>query len=177
MGRPHTLWSTLARRVFIRVPMPAARTMAARGEGRPLRRGFDVGMRWRLGRGLRGINYRAPGAREGAGSPDPIRATYPDMGPPPLVLHLVASYLAVSTGAAVATANPLASEAAAAVLRAGGNAADAAVAAAFALSVVEPESSGIGGGGMALVYVAREDRVYALDFREVAPGAATPEMF
>ena len=59
----------------------------------------------------------------------------------------------------------------------GGNAADAAVAAAFALSVAEPQSSGIGGGGLALVYVAREDRVYAVDFRETAPAAATKDMF
>jgi gamma-glutamyltranspeptidase/glutathione hydrolase len=84
---------------------------------------------------------------------------------------------AASPRGAVATAHPLASEAAAAVLRAGGNAADAAVAAAFALSVVEPESSGIGGGGFAVVYVARERRVHVLDFREAAPAAARADMF
>ncbi len=94
-----------------------------------------------------------------------------------LVLSLAQAYLAVSPRAAVATAHPLASEAAAAVLRAGGNAADAAVAAAFALSVVEPESSGIGGGGLALVYVAREGKVHAIDFRETAPAAARADMF
>ncbi|BDG04066.1 gamma-glutamyltransferase [Anaeromyxobacter oryzae] len=94
-----------------------------------------------------------------------------------LLLALLLSATATSQKGAVATAHPLASEVAAQVLRDGGNAVDAAVAAAFTLSVVEPESSGIGGGGFALVYVAREDRVYALDFREVAPGRATPEMF
>jgi gamma-glutamyltranspeptidase/glutathione hydrolase len=95
----------------------------------------------------------------------------------PLLLALVLSATAVSSRGAVATAHPLASEIAADVLRGGGNAADAAVAAALALTVVEPQSSGIGGGGFALVYDARERKVHALDFREVAPGAATPDMF
>ncbi|HYG70367.1 MAG TPA: gamma-glutamyltransferase, partial [Anaeromyxobacteraceae bacterium] len=94
-----------------------------------------------------------------------------------VLLALVLSATAVSPDGAVATAHPLASAAAAEVLRAGGNAADAAVAAAFALSVVEPQSSGIGGGGFALVWLAKEQRVVALDFREVAPAAATPAMF
>ncbi|HSD18596.1 MAG TPA: gamma-glutamyltransferase [Anaeromyxobacter sp.] len=95
----------------------------------------------------------------------------------PILLALVLSATAVSGRGAVATAHPLASEIAAEVLRGGGSAADAAVAAAFALSVVEPQSSGVGGGGFALVYSARDGKVYALDFREVAPAAASPDMF
>src|SRR5690242_21508679 len=94
-----------------------------------------------------------------------------------LLLALVLSATATSQGGAVATAHPLASEAAAQVLRDGGNAVDAAVAAAFALAVVEPQSSGIGGGGFAVVWLAREQRAAVLDFREVAPAAATAEMF
>lgn len=94
-----------------------------------------------------------------------------------LLLALLLSGVAASPRGAVATAHPLASEAGASVLRAGGNAADAAVAAAFALSVVEGANSGVGGGGFALVYVAREQRVHVLDFREVAPAAASRDMF
>jgi len=96
---------------------------------------------------------------------------------PGLLLSLALSFAAVSPRGAIATAHPLASQAGAAVLESGGNAADAAVAAAFALSVVENQSSGIGGGGFALVWVARERRVHVLDFREVAPAGATSDMF
>ncbi|HET8722787.1 MAG TPA: gamma-glutamyltransferase [Anaeromyxobacteraceae bacterium] len=99
------------------------------------------------------------------------------MAPASALLALALAHVAASARGAVAAAHPAASEAGAAVLRAGGNAADAAVAAALALSVVEPQSSGIGGGGLALVYVARERRVYAIDFRETAPAAARPDMF
>ena len=93
------------------------------------------------------------------------------------LLALALSITAASPRGAVATGHPLASEAAAQVLRAGGNAADAAVAAAFALSVVENQSSGLGGGGFALIWDAQRREVHALDFREVAPGRARPDMF
>ncbi len=93
------------------------------------------------------------------------------------VLALALSATAASPRGAIATAHPLASEVGAAMLRTGGNAADAAVAAAFALSVVENQSSGIGGGGFALVWDAKERKVHALDFREVAPAASRPDMF
>ncbi len=93
------------------------------------------------------------------------------------LLSFSLAVIASSPRGAVATAHPLASAAAASVLREGGNAVDAAVAAAFALSVVEPQSSGIGGGGFALVWIARERRAHVIDFREVSPAAATADMF
>jgi gamma-glutamyltranspeptidase/glutathione hydrolase len=76
---------------------------------------------------------------------------------------------------AVATDNAEATEAALATLAAGGNAADAAVTAALALGVVNPVSSGLGGGGFALVYVEAEHKSTVLDFREVAPARVVVE--
>jgi gamma-glutamyltranspeptidase/glutathione hydrolase len=75
------------------------------------------------------------------------------------------------------TANPLATEAAAEILRAGGSAVDAAIAAQFVLGLVEPQSSGIGGGGFMLAYDARRRRLRAYDGRETAPAAADPGRF
>jgi gamma-glutamyltranspeptidase/glutathione hydrolase len=77
----------------------------------------------------------------------------------------------------VAVSDPLASKAGAEILAQGGNAIDAASAIQFALNVVEPQSSGIGGGGFMLVYVASEKKTYFIDGREKAPAAATPGMF
>jgi len=82
-----------------------------------------------------------------------------------------------TTSGAVATDDPIASRVGAAVLARGGNAADAAAAAAFALGVVNPTSSGIGGGGFAVVYDASSHTLSAIDFREVAPAALTPDQF
>ena len=73
----------------------------------------------------------------------------------------------------VATANPLATEAACEVLRDGGTAADALVTAQAVLGLLEPQSSGIGGGGFLLYYDAAAGSVQTYDGREVAPAAAT----
>lgn len=78
---------------------------------------------------------------------------------------------------AVAADHPLASQAGADILAAGGNAADAAVATALALGAVSPASSGLGGGGFALYYRASDRSLTFLDFRDRAPMAATPDMF
>jgi len=77
----------------------------------------------------------------------------------------------------VVTANPLATDAAVDILRAGGTAADAAIAAQLVLNLVEPQSSGLGGGGFLLYHDARENRLRAYDGRETAPAAARPERF
>ena len=75
----------------------------------------------------------------------------------------------------VVTANPRASHAADAILARGGSAADATIAALLVLNVVEPQSSGIGGGAFALVH--GPDGLTSWDARETAPMGATPDMF
>ena len=77
----------------------------------------------------------------------------------------------------VAAANPHAAEAGLAMLRAGGSAVDAAIATQLVLGLVEPESSGIGGGAFMLVYDPRTKRTTSFDGREMAPASATPTMF
>lgn len=77
----------------------------------------------------------------------------------------------------VAVSNPLAAKVGADILAAGGNAIDAAVAIQFAQNVVEPQSSGIGGGGFMMIYLAKEGKTFYIDSREKAPAAATPTMF
>lgn len=79
--------------------------------------------------------------------------------------------------AVVAADHPLASQAGREMLRRGGNVVDAAVAAAFTLSVVRPASSGIGGGGFLVFWDAESKRGVALDYRERAPRKATRDMY
>jgi gamma-glutamyltranspeptidase/glutathione hydrolase len=81
-----------------------------------------------------------------------------------------------STAGMVVTTDRVASEVGAEVLRRGGNAVDAAVATHFALAVVNPEAGNIGGGGFMVVRMA-DGTTAALDFREMAPGRATRDMF
>ena len=80
-------------------------------------------------------------------------------------------------GGMIAAANPLAVEAGLEILRAGGSAVDAAIAVQTALGLVEPQSSGIGGGAFMLHYDAKTGDVVAYDGREVAPAGATERLF
>ena len=79
--------------------------------------------------------------------------------------------------AAIASAHPLATQAGKAILDQGGNAFDAGVAVAAALAVVEPYSSGLGGGGFFLLHRARDGKQVMLDARETAPLQATASMY
>lgn len=80
-------------------------------------------------------------------------------------------------GAAIATAHPLATSAGREILKKGGNAFDAAVAVSAALAVVEPYSSGLGGGGFWLLHRAQNGFEVMLDGREMAPLKATADMY
>ena len=77
----------------------------------------------------------------------------------------------------IAAANPYAAQAGLDMLRSGGSAVDAAIAAQLVLTLVEPESSGIGGGAFMLLYDPRTKQVTSFDGRETAPASATPGMF
>jgi len=77
----------------------------------------------------------------------------------------------------IAAANPHAAQAGLEMMRAGGSAVDAAIATQMVLGLVEPESSGIGGGAFMLVYDAKTKRTTSFDGREMAPASATPTMF
>src|SRR5512143_1432107 len=77
----------------------------------------------------------------------------------------------------VVAANPLAAEAGLAILRKGGSAVDAGIATQMVLNLVEPQSSGIGGGAFILYWDASAKQLASIDGRETAPSAATPELF
>jgi gamma-glutamyltranspeptidase/glutathione hydrolase len=99
------------------------------------------------------------------------------------ILVLLTSFLAASAvaegpgKAAISSAHELATQAGAEILEQGGNAFDAAVAVSAALAVVEPESSGAGGGGFWLLHRAEDDFSVMVDGRETAPAAATEDMY
>ena len=92
-------------------------------------------------------------------------------------LLVVADEVRKPAKAGVASAHELASRAGLEILKAGGNAFDAAVAVSAALAVVEPSSSGLGGGGFWLLHRASDGFEVMVDAREVAPLAATRDMF
>lgn len=94
-----------------------------------------------------------------------------------LVVGMPASAAPLARHHMIAAANPYAAEAGLKMLRAHGSAVDAAIAAQLVLTLVEPESSGLGGGAFMLLYDAKQKRVTSFDGRETAPQSATPNMF
>jgi gamma-glutamyltranspeptidase/glutathione hydrolase len=94
-----------------------------------------------------------------------------------LALPLLARDDAVAKRFMVAAANPLAVEAGVDVLARGGSAVDAAIAVQMVLGLVEPQSSGIGGGAFLLHWSQKERKLRAYDGRETAPAAAKPDRF
>jgi gamma-glutamyltranspeptidase/glutathione hydrolase len=92
-------------------------------------------------------------------------------------LALAKTPVATGTGGAVATISEQASQSAMTILNRGGNAIDAAVAAAATLGVTDPFSCGIGGGGFMVIYLAKDKRVITIDHRETAPASFTPTVF
>src|SRR6266436_8341495 len=96
---------------------------------------------------------------------------------PEAATAVVPKRLVTSTRFMVVAAHPLAARAGYDAIRRGGSAVDAAIATLLVLNLVEPQSSGIGGGGFLLHYAAREAELEAYDGRETAPAAARPERF
>jgi gamma-glutamyltranspeptidase / glutathione hydrolase len=93
------------------------------------------------------------------------------------LLALFVSLPAFAAGGVVSSADPRATEAGREMLRAGGSAADAAMAMMLALTVVEPQSSGIGGGGFILYHDGKTGKLATVDGREKAPMSAKPDQF
>jgi gamma-glutamyltranspeptidase / glutathione hydrolase len=93
------------------------------------------------------------------------------------LLALLVSFPAFAAGGVVSSADPRATEAGQEMLRAGGSAADAGMAMMLAITVVEPQSSGIGGGGFILYHDAKTGKIATIDGREKAPASARPDQF
>ena len=99
-----------------------------------------------------------------------LAATFPSIASAAAPPSAIGQSYAASTDQADAT------RAALDVMARGGNAVDGAIAAALALGVVNPSASGIGGGGFALVYTAKDQKVTVLDFRETAPASFSADV-
>src|SRR5579863_324963 len=117
----------------------------------------------------------APAPSAPSPQPAPLPESVPSAPPTPVPpRHFFAPR---SKEAWVAAANPLAVDAGIEILAKGGKALDAAVAVQAVLGLVEPQSSGVGGGAFLLYYDARSGKVSAIDGREKAPAGASADMF
>ena len=95
----------------------------------------------------------------------------------PIILSDARVHPETSVKDMVVSQDSIATDIAVNVLKKGGNAADAAVALAYALAVTQPKAGNLGGGGFALYYDAKSAKTYAIDFRECAPASASSKMF
>ena len=106
-----------------------------------------------------------------------LKTQLPAPSPEPDVAYFEPKPQVLGKKTMVVTPHPMASYVAREVLRRGGNAVDAAVAASVMLTLVEPSASGIGGGGFMMVYNAKSKNLTTYDGRETAPASATPYGF
>ncbi|TNE63867.1 MAG: gamma-glutamyltransferase [Alphaproteobacteria bacterium] len=95
----------------------------------------------------------------------------------PIITYETQFHSTLARNGMVVSREYYASEAGLEILKAGGNAVDAAVATGFALAVTLPQAGNIGGGGFMMIYLKDEDKVIALDYREIAPKAAFRDMY
>jgi gamma-glutamyltranspeptidase/glutathione hydrolase len=95
----------------------------------------------------------------------------------PIIVYDTQFHPTLARNGMVVSQSHYASDAGLSVLKAGGNAVDAAVATGFALAVTHPQAGNLGGGGFMMVYLKAENRVIAIDYREMAPAAAHRDMF
>lgn len=103
--------------------------------------------------------------------PQPLNLVEPAEG------RALTSFQAVAPQAMVVTPNEAASQIGLEILKKGGNAADSAIAVSFALAVLRPQSTGLGGGGFLLFYLKEKNKTIAIDFREFAPAQASRDMY
>ncbi len=103
--------------------------------------------------------------------------TAPAIPEPEMFSRIAEKKLAFGKSMMVATANSYASQAAYAILKKGGNATDAAIAASVMLTLTEPNATGIGGGGFLVHFDAKRKKIQAYDGRETAPALAYPDRF
>ena len=95
----------------------------------------------------------------------------------PLITYNTQHHPTLAQNGMVVSQEHYASEAGLEILKAGGNAVDAAVATGFALAVTHPQAGNLGGGGFMMVYLKGQNKTIAIDYREMAPAAATRDMF
>ena len=111
-------------------------------------------------------------------APKPPTAAAPLKRPPfdYILDYDAVNHPVIARGGMVASQNAVASRVGASILAKGGNAVDAAVATAMTLSVTLPQAGNLGGGGFALIYIAKENRTVALDYYPQAPLATTSDL-